>query len=184
MYDLNKFYGINLGRGKVIDTQVYVSKTGHLQLDVLTEEGGCPCITFKNYSEVILVEEVEGVDFNIINPLTKHTNAGRFLTRPVKVWVKQELDFLKEVEVGVEMSVESQSSLTKARALTNLLNDYRVLGRWVTGSMGDYSTANFTLLHLGEITGEWDGVVIDSSPYGAIIKIDSGSNKGLLCLTT
>lgn len=181
MYDINKFYGTSLGRGAVEDSQTYVSKEGFLQLDVVCKKSTTALITFRNYTPERLTNEV-GIDFELVNPVLNKTKDCVFIERPLVIGLKKELDFLTKVNLKEKVNIDQLDGVRLTRSLTNLLNQYSTLGRWVTGSMGDLSTANFKLHYLGELTGKWNGYTIEKSEYGAIIEITEGSVKGMLCV--
>lgn len=183
MYDINKFYGTELGRGRVEDSQVYVSKEGWLQLDVVCKNTKDGLITFRNYILERLIKEVD-VDFQITNPILLKVKKCEFIEKPILIGLVKELDFLKQIPLKEKVDIGTLDGVKLARKLTNLLNQYSTLGRWVTGTMGDLSTANFKLLHLGVLDGKWNGYLTEKSPLAAIIQITQGTRKGLLCLMT
>lgn len=183
MYDINKFYGTSLGRGKVENSQVYVSKEGWLQLDVVCKNSNSALITFRNYTPDRLIKEVD-VELKLTNPVLIKSQECEFIEKPILIGLVKELDFLKHIPLKEKVDIGTLDGVKLARKLTNLLNQYSTLGRWVTGSMGDLSTANFKLLHLGTLDGKWNGYLTEKSPYACIIQITEGTRKGLLCLMT
>lgn len=183
MYDINKFYGTGLGRGRVENSQVYVSKEGWLQLDVVCKNTKDGLITFRNYILERLIKEVD-VDFQIINPILLKVKKCEFIEKPIVLALSKEIEFLTNVPLNEPVDYGTLDGVKTTRLLTSLLNQYSELGRWVTGSMGDLSTANFKLLHLGTLDGKWNGYLTEKSPYACIIQITEGTRKGLLCLMT
>lgn len=167
----NSFYDTALRPEDFRETQVFQTDTGIYNLELIEEATGEVKVLFvnKNMNPV-----VAPVTWEMQNPLT------RWVAAPVTVGHAEELGFLDALDAGDHSSVTGGDG-NLSYQLAQLLNDYRVAGRWVSGTLGQYAAGGFQLVYKGsgkEAPAEFG---MDSD-YIVVVLITNGSTRGYVCL--
>lgn len=183
----NTFYQTDLEVSDFQETQAFIGGDGQLTLELLGAVSNEVLVTFVNKSTVVAKapEEVQDDDsvWKLTNPVFVTSAYHEWIADPVQLHSEEELAFLDAMGIGETYSVQGSDN-SIAFQLATLLNSQQVLGRWVSGTLGDLCTGGFTLVFKGWSMEAPDGFLMDYSPMVAIIQINHGSKKGYLCLRT
>lgn len=172
----NSFYGTDL---KIVDfrlTQVFTTDSGHFNLELIEEATGLVKVLFINKNQDVITNNQNGFD----NPLLV-TDSVHWLAAPVVVYNAQEITFLDAMNIDDVYPITGTDNELAYR-LSSLLNQYRVLGRWVSGTLGDYCTGGFKLVFKGRSEDAPSEFQVGGSPYLVVVQILHGTNQGYLCL--
>lgn len=173
----NSFYGTALVETDFRMTQTSVSPYGVLSLELIEDATGFVVVTFVNKNQS---KSMTSALNGIVNPLLG-VGGVDWLTSPVTVYNAQEITFLDSLENGETYpAVGSDNEL--AFRLSALLNQYNVLGRWVSGTLGDYCTGGFKLVYKGAPELAPSEFQVGGSSYVVIVQILHGTNQGYICL--
>ncbi len=179
------FYLVKVDTSRFKSSQAFVSSSGYITLELLDKISGEVVYTFVNRMQVIKDETpvpVHNPAFEFTNPLELSTPDVNWLTGPVPITHLQEMDFLKDALVNQPQAIGNLTNPLPFQ-LSTLLNNYGVVGRWVSGTLGELCTGGFTLLYYGAgkdappeyLVGETVDTVV-------LIAINQGSRQGVLCL--
>jgi hypothetical protein len=160
------------------DSQAYVGPDGKIKLELISKEGGNVLMTFVNMMSS--VAPAPRVTLN--NPFGPREYTP-FLGTPLVIDLKEELDFLNDVPVGIPVPTYNVVNDVNYR-LATLLNNYNYLGRWMAGTFGLLSTAGFEVVFKGWSIDAPDEFLLDYSPYVVIVKLHEGETQGFICLRT
>lgn len=174
----NTFYQTQLNAGDFKQSQAFRGVDGKLYLELIHFNLGTVVVTFTNVAEAVKAVEDELVIENILTASAEYP----WLTSPVAVHSADELEFLDEVGVGNVYGTEYTDN-TVAWKLATLLNNYRVLGQWKSGTIGDLCAGGFKLVYKGTSEDAPDEFLLEDSPdMVAVVQILSGSKLGFICL--
>jgi len=185
----NTFYQSELEASAFQETQTFLNGEGQLTLELLDPDTNEVIVTFVNKSTTVgkaPEEEEQGEEdtvWNLTNPIFQPSQYNEWLTDPVQLHSEEELTFLDALGNGETYPVEGTDN-SVAFKLATLLNSQQVMGKWVSGTLGDLCAGGFTLVFKGWSMEAPDGFLMDYSPMVAIIQINHGSKKGYLCLRT
>lgn len=175
----NSFYQTTLNPKDFKVSVPFVGKDGYLRLNLTPAEtdldGLNQPITFVNKS----APAVEPVA-SLWSPVAKVSEKHSWLVAPIQLHSEQEMAFLDELGSGNTYSLHGCNTL--AFKLATLLNGYEVLGKWMSGTFGELSTAGFELVYKGHSLDVPDAFLVDFSPCLAIIRLHHGERQGYLCL--
>ncbi|EBV8434190.1 hypothetical protein NFI00_000055 [Salmonella enterica] len=179
------FYLVTLDTARFKPSQAFVSSSGYITLELLDKNTGELLYTFVNRMQVVKDDTtvpVHNPAFEFINPLELSTPTINWLTGPVTITHLQEMEFLKDVPVNQPQAIENLINPLPFQ-LSTLLNNYGVLGRWVSGTLGELCTGGFTLLFYGpgqDAPAEY--LISEAVDTVVLIEINQGSRQGVLCL--
>ena len=170
----NGFYGTDLREDEFHESQAFRSTTGVLTLELIGQDSGEVEVTFTNKA----VQPIETV--SLFNPVANVNQYHAWMAPPVTLLDAEEMSFLDDLGSG---NTDPQPPDNRfAWNLAQLLNEYNVLGRWVSGTMGHLAAGGFELVYKGYSIDAPDGFLMDYSPMLAIIRIQQGEQQGYLCL--
>lgn len=173
----NNFYGTDLKEVDFTLTQVFTTDAGLFNLELIEEATGEVKVLFINKNQVsVVADNLASFD----NPLAM-VGSVPWLTSPVSVYNAQEITFLDTLDSGDTYPTEGSDNELAYR-LSSLLNQYSVLGRWVSGTLGEYCTGGFKLVYKGHSEDAPEEFQMGLSPLIMIVQILHGINKGYLCL--
>lgn len=170
----NGFYQTDLRVEDFKESQAFRSVAGVLTLELVSEETGEVVVTFVNKSAAVAPTTT------LWNPLERVTEYHSWMAPPIQLLDADEIAFLDELSNGNTYPITTDNTL--AWKLSQLLNEYGVLGQWVSGTMGPLATGGFRLVYKGWSMEAPDGYLVDYSPMLAIIEILHGEQQGYLCL--
>jgi len=181
------FYGFELDLASLKKTQVFVNQSGQYSIELIDLKTNEVLLTFVNRTSSVdpvaeAIVNAKDDEWALLNPLS----VGKYeewLGPVVELRTGDEIRFLDAMAVGATYPTDSPGNELPYR-LASLLNHYQFLGRWVSGTMGNLSTAGFTLIHKGSSEGAPENFLVDQSAMCAIIQINHGVQKGYVCLRT
>lgn len=183
----NGFYLTQLKVEDFQGSQAFFNPSKQLALELIDLDSGKVLVNFVNKTvmapeagEQTLDLDSEG-DWVIDNPLYDAGEQVSLLTAPITVHNIEELGFLDDVGVGNTYPIVGTDN-NAAYALSQLLNSYRVLGGWVSGTMGELCTGGFKLVYKGPAEDLPAEYAVEYSEMVAIVEILHGSQQGYLCL--
>lgn len=186
----NGFYQTTLSEADFRKTQTFLNSNQQLSLELIDKDSGEVIVTFVNQSVVDADTPVEGMEgeaapfnWSLSNPIFGSREYTPWMAPPIQLHSSEELVFLDALGVGHAAPIMTCDN-TLAFKLSTLLNSYGVLGRWVSGTMGEQATGGFKLVYKGHSFDCPDEFLVDFSPFIAIIEILEGNQKGYLCLRT
>jgi hypothetical protein len=174
----NMFYQTSLNAGDFKQSQAFRAADGKLYLELINVNTKEVIVTFTNKAEAAKAADTELV---IGNVLSFASDEYSWLTSPVAVHSANELEFLDEVGVGNTYPTENTDN-TVAWKLSTLLNSYRVVGQWKSGTIGDLCTGGFKLVYKGTADKAPEEFLLSSSDMVAVVQILHGSKLGFICL--
>lgn len=184
---VNIVYETELDEAEFKEGQVYVGVDGKWTFDLFDLQGNL-MVTFANQTDkqapIRLTDMNLERDFTFRNPMVAASKQETFLTSPVVVMDVSEMNFLTGLKAGDVMPLQLPPGDIPFK-LAQLLTRYSVLGRWVSGTLGDYSTAGFSVLYVGpgaDAPGKY--LISPKLPFVILLQINNGKNQGVLCLQT
>lgn len=184
----NGFYLTTLKAEDFKPSQAFLNVSRQFSLELIDPETGEVLVAFTN--KTMAAQEVSSLgdldpdsqeDWVIDNPLYDTGTRVQWLSAPVTVHNIEELEFLDIVGVGNTYPIVGTDN-TAAYTLAQLLNSYRVLGGWMSGTLGDLCTGGFKLVYKGSSQDLPTEFMVDYSEMVAIVEILHGSQQGYLCL--
>lgn len=175
----NTFYQTSLNAGDYKRSQAFRGADGKLYLELLNPNTGEVVITFANLAEGQTAPTVETISFG--NPLSFVSPEYSWLVSPVTVFSADELEFLDELGGGNTYPTEHTDN-TLAWKLASLLNNYRVLGHWMSGTIGELCVGGFKLVYKGVADEAPEEFLLDDDDMVAVVQILHGSKRGFICL--
>lgn len=185
----NSFYQTSLSVEDFQQSQAFLNSNQQLSLELLDKDTGDVIVTFVNQSAPSTTTVVDGAgvpavfEWNLANPIFDARQYTPWMAPPVQLHSSEEVVFLDALGEGMTAPIITSDN-TLAFKLSTLLNSYQVLGRWVSGTLGEQATGGFRLVYKGHSLDAPDGFLLDYSPLVVIIEILEGNQKGFLCLTT
>lgn len=167
----NMFYNTTLDPTDFLDTQVFTSQQGIYCLELTTLESEV-VVNFVNKTMAPIVKDPS----TPLNPIETAPDGVKWLCGALFVQFPEELTFLDQMGVGGTGSSE------ESYKLATLLNGYSVIGRWMSGTLGDLCAGNFVMVYKGRESEAPDEFKTGDSPAIFVIKITAGSKQGYLCL--
>lgn len=180
------FYEVDLDPAAFKESQAFMGSDGRVKLELIDKDSNTLITTFVNRTLPQLndgVEQDSSGSWELKNPLSLNVGKKDLLGPPLTVVSPAELSFLNDLVPGEAIPL-SGSSGDHAFKLSNLLNEYGYLMRWVSGTMGGCSTAGFEVVYRGDSVGADPGFLLEPSPDLVIIKLHHGEVKGYICLRT
>ena len=181
----NAFYLVTVDKARFKDTQAFVSSSGYLTLELIDNVSGEVIYTFVNQMRVVVDEEAVPMNtstFVFTNPVELASAAVTWLTAPVIITHLEEMEFLKDLTLNQPQAIENLTNPLPYQ-LSTLLNNYGVVGRWVSGTLGELCTGGFALLYYGSgQAAPPDYLIRENVDTVALIEINQGSRQGVLCL--
>lgn len=174
----NQFYQTELDSEDFNNSQVFTTPDGQLVLEVSDKTTGEVAIRFVNKAKVAVAAPAM---ISLWNPLRNTSPDQQALMAPsVQLDSAEEIAFLDQLGGPSVYPMDTDNTL--AWKLAKLLNEHEVLGRWMSGTFAEYSTAGFELVFKGHSLDTPPEFLVDFSPMIAIIRIHQGKQKGYLCL--
>lgn len=179
------FYLVKLDTTRFKNTQAFVGSDGYIKLELIDKDTGEVVYTFVNRMQVVVDNSpvpVNNPAFEFVNPLDLSKQEVNWLTGPVFIPHLQEMDFLKDVPVNQPQQISVLVNPLPFQ-LSSLLNNYGVVGRWVSGTFGELCTGGFSLLYYGsgkDAPAQYQ--VNEAVDTVVLISINRGSRQGVLCL--
>lgn len=167
----NTFYDTVLRPEDYRETQVFKTDAGIFNLELIEESTGEVKVLFVNQN---MNPVVAPVTWELQNPLT------RWVSAPVTITHAEELAFLDVLEAGDYAAVTGGDG-NLSYQLAVLLNDYRVAGRWMSGTLGQYAAGGFQLVYKGSGKEAPAEFAVDSD-HIVVILITNGFTRGYICL--
>jgi len=165
----NGFYQTSLDASLFKKSQTFVNADGRLSLELIDKTNHEVVLTFVNKAAQFVVDE--------------ETSSGvEWLGDPIQVEKFSELNFLDAVGVGNTYPIVGTDNQVSWQ-LAQLLNQKQFLGHWSAGTMGSLSAAGITLVYKGSGKDAPEEYNITAKKV-AIIRINHGKQKGLVCLRT
>jgi hypothetical protein len=184
----NGFYLTALSAEDFKQSQAFLNPSRQFALELIDKESGEVLVTFTNKTMAVQpVEEGSSLavddsdDWVIDNPLYDTGTRAVWLNAPITVHNVEELEFLDIVGVGNTYPIVGTDN-TVAYTLAQLLNNYRVMGGWMSGTIGELCTGGFKLVYKGSTQDLPTEFMVDYSEMVAIVEILHGSQQGYLCL--
>lgn len=183
----NGFYLTQLRDEDFQGSQAFFNPAKRLALELISLEGGEVVVNFVNKTMTPVEGQSETQDLDgegdwvIDNPIYDAGEQVSWISAPVTVHNLEELEFLDDVGVGNTYPVVGTDN-NAAYNLSQLLNSYRVLGAWVSGTMGSLCTGGFKLVFKGPSKQLPEQYWVEDSEMVAIVEILHGSEQGYLCL--
>ncbi len=183
---INYFYLVDLNPNNFIISQVCESPNQCITLDLIDKETNEVVWRFKNKSSVNTSSSngpTTGSQeiFIMPNPVEK-TDVLSSLFGVISIDTIKELAFLKDIPIDTQQSIWTANT-EPAIDLAALLNTYNTGVRWVSGTIGDYSTAGFILRYYGVGSDAPPKYLVDrESELVVVIEITEGRNKGVIYL--
>lgn len=174
----NVFYQTDLNAEDYINSQAYKTPDGQLVLEVSDKSTGEVVIRFVNKAKGNTV--ATPAMLSLWNPLSAPTEKLAWMAPSVQLDSAEEMTFLDELGSGNTYPMDGDNTL--AWKLAQLLNEHNVLGRWMSGTFAELSTAGFELVFKGHSLDVPIEFLVDFSPMIAVIRFHQGNQKGYLCL--
>ena len=175
----NTFYQTSLNAGDYKRSQAFRGADGKLYLELLNPNTGEVVITFSNLAEGQTAPTVETIALG--NPLSFVSSEYSWLVSPVTVFSADELEFLDELGSGNTYPTEHTDN-TLAWKLASLLNNYRVLGHWMSGTIGELCAGGFKLVYKGVASEAPEVFSLNPDDMVTVVQILHGSKRGFICL--
>lgn len=179
------FYLVKVDKTRFKDTQAFVSSSGYITLELIDKTSGEVVYTFVNRMQVVkddVTIPVNNSAFEFTNPLGLTTDKVNWLTTPITITHLEEMEFLQDVTLNQPLAIDNLTSQLPFQ-LSTLLNNYGVLGRWVSGTLGELCTGGFTVLFYGPgAEASSDYLIGENVETVALIQINQGKRQGVLCL--
>jgi len=174
----NQFYQTDLDAEDYINSQAYKTPDGQLVLEVSDKTTGEVVIRFVNKARSNTV--ATPAMMSLWNPLTNPTEKHAWMAPSVQLDSAEEITFLDELGSGNTYPMDGDNTI--AWKLATLLTEHNVLGRWMSGTFAELSTAGFELVYKGHSLDVPDEFLVDFSPMIAVLRFHNGNQKGYLCL--
>jgi hypothetical protein len=174
----NMFYATSLNEGDFKKTQAFKDSDGKIRLELIHFNTGDVIVSFVNKAAATAAAQAEWV---LDNPLMSAPDTFAWLGSPVAIHSADELEFLDEVGVGNTYPTEATDN-TVAWKLAQLLNSYRFLGQWVSGTIGEQCAGGFKLVYKGVAEDAPDEFLLYGPDVVAVVQILHGSKQGYVCL--
>ena len=174
----NQFYQTDLNAEDYINSQAYKTPDGQLVLEVSDKSTGEVAIRFVNKARPNTV--ATPAMLSLWNPLSSPTEKLAWMAPSVQLDTAEEMAFLDELGSGNTYPLDGDNTI--AWKLAQLLNEHNVLGRWMSGTFAELTTAGFELVYKGHSLDTPMEFLVDFSPMIAVIRFHQGNQKGYLCL--
>lgn len=169
----NMFYNTTLNPHDFVDTQVNTNTQGIYCLELISIETNEVVVNFLNKTMSPIIKDTGPID---LNPIGSAFDSTPWINAPLIVQFPQEILFLEELAIGDTASADTSYKLS------TLLNSYQIIGKWVSGTLGNLCAGNFVLVYKGpesEAPAEFRN---GNAALIFILKIVAGSKQGYLCL--
>lgn len=182
----NGFYLTSYKASQFKSAQAFVSSSGYVTLELQNPEDDEVWYTFVNKMRVVDENNnsipTNNPVFEFVNPLDVTTTSTELMTGPVIITHLQELEFLKDVPLNQPLAIDDLTNQLPFQ-LSSLLNNYGVLGRWVSGTLGELCTGCFSVLYFGPGSDAPSEYLLGENVDTAVlIKLNQGSRQGVICL--
>lgn len=174
----NMFYATELNEGDFRKSQAFKGSDGKIRLELIHFNSGEVIISFVNKAAATAAASAEWL---LDSPLMSTPDEFTWLGSPVAIHSADELEFLDEVGVGNTYPTEATDN-TVAWKLAQLLNSYRFLGQWVSGTIGEQCCGGFKLVYKGVAEDAPDEFLLSGPDVVAVVQILHGSKQGYVCL--
>lgn len=174
----NQFYQSSLNPDDFRPSVVGIAGT-RMILDLFDLEG---TLRIKFSNKATPAPEKEQLQLALRNPVTEPSATHAWLMPPIHLVSADEMAFLDVLPDGETYPTDGDNTL--AWKLSRLLNEYEA-GSWVSGTLGDASTAGFTKVFKGWSMDVPEGFLVETySKQVAILRINHGQQQGYLCLVS
>lgn len=180
----NMFYATALNSGDFKQTQAFKDSNGTVRLELIHFNSGEVVVTFINKVTAATdpaLAPTQPTTWLLDSPLMTAPDEFAWLGSPVAIHSADELDFLDEVGVGNTYPTEATDN-TVAWKLAQLLNSYRFLGQWMSGTIGGQCVGGFKLVYKGVADDAPDEFLLAGPEVVAVVQILHGSKQGYVCL--
>ena len=159
------------------ETQAFLASDGLVKFELIGVNSEDVLFTFVNVMGDLKKAQTTENPFHTLGVVAE------FMFTPLQVNIKEELEFLEALPVGIQTAIVNPANDVNYR-LATLLNNYNYNGRWMAGTFGLLSTAGFEVVYRGPSEEAPRGFLLDYAPYVVIVRLHQGEQRGLICLRT